>query len=412
VSPSRTALRRRLARLDAAGYAALLAALARARGDDARAEGRVVVHGDGRRVRAHAPPRGLPVALAARVETGGVDAVATTRPAVAARLRDRGVAVVGPDAVARRLLYGVARETGDRLARAHLDGPLGAPAPRSVERAGRAAPAVGLVVVVVAAAALVVAGVGAAGSAASDPAVDEAGWVTAEPDGGGTNATLAPGLTRAGVVDPRALADAHEAALAGDAYAVRVTYREQFRRERSFPRAGRVRTVGVAGPTRYHETTRGWGDPAVAPVPTAEREVYADGPARFVRTPGENGTVARTPLGATDGEVYAARGASYVRRFLDAERTDAVVTRVEDGEVRHRVAVRGTDRRGVAAYSATAVVTGEGLVRSLRVSYLSRDPEVAVSLRVRYDPGGGSVDRPPWVPGDAEDGSRIGRYPD
>ncbi|MEF8892396.1 MAG: hypothetical protein V5A31_13945, partial [Haloferacaceae archaeon] len=59
--PSVGALARRFAGLDDAGYAAFLAALARARGDEAaRAEGRVVVYGDGRRVRAHAPPRRRP----------------------------------------------------------------------------------------------------------------------------------------------------------------------------------------------------------------------------------------------------------------------------------------------------------------------------------------------------------------
>jgi hypothetical protein len=403
---------RRLARLDAAGYAALLAALARARGDDARAEGRVVVHGDGRRVRAHAPSRRGPAALAARVETAGVDAVATTRPDVAARLRDRGVAVVGPDAVARRLLYGVDRAVADDLARAHLDGPLDAPAPRSVgARVGRAAPAVGLLAVVVAAVALVGAGGGAAGD--PTPVVDGSDRVAAESDGGSANETLAPGLTRAGVVDPRALADAHRDALERGPYEVRLTYREQFRRERAFPRAGRYRTVEVVGPTRYHETTRGWGDPGVGPVPVATREVYADGTGRFVRSPGENGTATRTPLGTLDGDIYASRGAGYVRRFLAVERTDVVETSVEDGQVRHRVAVRGTDRAGVAAYSATAVVTGEGLVRDLRVSYLHRDPEVAVSLRVRYDRGDGWLDRPSWVPANATaDGPRVGRYPD
>lgn len=415
--PSVAALARRFARLDDVGYAAFLAALARARGDEAaRAEGRVVVHGDGRRIRAHAPARHRPAALAARVDAAGVDAVATTRPAVADRLRDRGVPVVGPDAVARRLLYGADRETADRLAREHLDGPLDATPPRTLgARAREVGPVVGLVAVLVAL--VVVAGTGGPAPATADstPAVNESEWVTAEPDGATTNETLAPGLTRAGVVDPAALAAAHEAALREGPYVVDLTYREQFRRERAFPRAGRYRTVEVAGATRYHETTTGWGDPTVAPIPTTEREVYADGARRFVRGP--NGTVAELPLGPRGVDPHAVRGAEYVRRFLGIRQTDVVDTRVEDGEPVHRVAVRGTDREGVAAYSATALVTSEGLVRELRVSYLQYERDVGVSIYLRYDPGAGSVDPPSWYPENAStpnptDDPRVGRYPD
>jgi hypothetical protein len=417
--PSVGALARRFAGLDDAGYAAFLAALARARGDEAaRAEGRVVVYGDGRRVRAHAPPRRRPAALAARVDTAGVDAVATTRPAVADRLRARGASVVGPSTVARRLLYGVDRGAAARLSRDHLGGPLGASPPRPLAgRAREAGPVVGLVAVLVALVAVVGAGAGGPTPATSDPApaVNESEWVRAEPEGGTENETLVPGLTRAGVVDPAALAAAHRAALREGPYEVDLTYREQFRRERAFPRAGRYRTVEVGGPTRYHETTTGWGDPLVSPVPATEREVYADGTRRFVREP--NGTVADRPLEPRGVDPHAVRGAEYVRRFLDVEQTDVVDTRVEDGDLVHRVAVRGTDDPGIAAYSATALVTSEGLVRELRVSYLQYEREAAVSLYVRYDRGAVALDPPSWYPENAStppptDDPRVGRYPD
>jgi hypothetical protein len=346
-----------------------------------------------------------------------VDAVATTRPAVAERLRERSLAVVGPETVARRLLDGVDREAADRLAREHLGDPLDAPAPRTLgERAGDVGPAVGLVVVLVALVAVVAAGVETdAPASASTPEATESEWVTAEPDGPTENETLAPGLTRTGVVDPAALAAAHEAALREAPYVVDLTYREQFRRERAFPRAGRYRTVEVASPTRYYQTTTGWGEPTVAPVPTTEREVYADGRRRFVRGP--NGAVVELPLGPRENDPYAAQGAEYVRRFLDVEQTDVVDTRIEDSDLFYRVAVRGTDQEGVAAYSATALVTREGLVRELRVSYLQYDRDVAVSIHVRYETGDVAVDPPSWYPENASASTPavdpwVGRYPD
>lgn len=416
MSPSPGAVARRLARLDGAGYAAFLAALARARGDEtARADGRVVVEGDGRRVLAHAPPRHRPVALAASVDATGVDAVATTRPAVAERLRDRGLSAVGGETVARRLLYGVDRETADRLARTHLGGALDAPAPRTLgERAGSIAPAVGLVAVLV----TLVAGVGVdglapeSGSGSESEATgaagwNESGWVTAEPDGVTRNETLAPGLTRAGVVNPAALAAAHGAALGQGDYRIDLTYRE-----RASLRAGRYRTVVVERPTRYRETTTGFGDTDVSPVPVAEREVYADGERRFVRGP--NGTVTEGSLAMRGADPYAFRAVSYVRLFLDAEQTDVVETRVEGGSVVYRVAVRGIDWAGITAYSATALVTDDGLVRELRVSYLQSEQNATVSLSIRYETGEQSVDPPSWYPANASASGdrRLGYYPD
>jgi hypothetical protein len=416
MAPSRAALVRRFGCLDAAGYARLLAAVARAREGEARAEGTTVVYGDGRRVRTHAPSRGLPASLAARVEADGVDSVAPTRPAVAARLRERGVAVVAPAAVARRLLYGLSRRRADALAREHLGGPLDAPAPRSVrERVGRTTPALGVLVVAVAVALVAVAGAGdGSGRGAAADVTTAAPPDTDEPEGSGANETLAPGVTASGVADTDTLADAHEAAL-GERYEVDLDYREEYRRQRSFPRAGRYRTVAVAGPARYYERTRGWGDPAVAPIPTERRAVYGDGEYRYIRGPGENATVADGLIWWPDTDSYASRSEMYIERFLDARQTDVVETRVEDGQALHRVAVRGSADADVAAYSATAVVTDEGLVRELQVSYLRSDEEVAVSLLVRYDPTAGAVERPSWVPADTTNGSTEqpgGRSPD
>ncbi len=408
---------RRFDRLDAAGYAELLAAVARARGDEARVEGATVVYGDGRRVRAHAAPRPLPAPLGARVDATGVDRVAPTRPGVAARLRERGVAVVPPTTVARRLLYGLPRDRADGLARDHLGAPLSASAPRSIrERAERAAPTLGLVAVVVAAALVAVVGTGtgagsssghgaAVGGATTDSAgADELGIAS-------TNEALVPGVTESGVVDADALADAHRAAL-GERYEVSLTYREEYRRDRAFPRASRDRTVTVAGPARYYERTRGWGDPAVAPVPTERRAVYGDGEYRYIRGPGENATVTDGLIWWPDTDSYASRSEMYIERFLDASQTDVVETRVQDGALLHRVGVRGAPAADVAAYSATAIITDEGLVRELQVSYLHSDEGVAVSLVIRYDPGGGSVEQPSWATTDESSERASVRYPD
>ncbi|ESS06953.1 MAG: hypothetical protein A07HB70_00734, partial [uncultured archaeon A07HB70] len=241
---------------------------------------------------------------------------------------------------------------------------------------------------------------------------------TADPTGtdrgAGANETLAPGVTESGVADADALADAHDAAL-GERYEVDLDYREEYRRQRAFPRAGRYRTVAVAGSARYYERTRGWGDPAVAPIPTERRAVYGDGEYRYIRGPGENATVADGLIWWPDTDSYASRSEMYIERFLDARQTDVVETRVEDGRALHRVAVRGSADADVAAYSATAVVTDEGLVRELQVSYLRSDEEVAVSLLIRYDPSAGAVERPSWVPADTTNGSTeqpVGRYPD
>jgi hypothetical protein len=420
--PTEREFARLLAGVGRERFGRLLAAVWRARGRSARVStGRVEVT-DGPTILVHAPPRGLPAALAARRIAGpagadGVDAVATTAPRVATRLRERGLSVVGPATLREALLYDVDRTTADTLCRTHLGRPLDAPVTPSAASRARAvvgrigtpgAVAVALVLVALVATAGAPAGdvPAAAPPAASAPSNDEA---AAEPASGDR---LAPGLTTSGVDDDTALASAHAESVRDRRYRWRVRYREHDRDDRFFVPAARTTVVRVGENDRIHARVIGWGEPAASPLSDSRRAAYADGEHRYVRRQGPNGTatVTRSALGAVPARRYARQAAQYVRWFVDAGETRVRGSVERDGTTYHRLVGRGEGFTVTDGYSLSALVSSTGFVRSLRVSYVpDEDPGVVVVIEFEYDRlGTATASPPPWYGAGANATSATG----
>jgi len=438
-----------LGRLDRASFARFLAALWAARGRATSVDGRVVVDGD-RRVRVHAPRRLLPGRLAALgVDPAGADAVATTHPGAAARLRARGVETVAPADLRRTLLYGLDRPTADRLCRTHLGRPLDAgpsddsessPAPipaagafGSALPASVPAPPALVAVALLAVAALAVAGLGlglpadvsivggdpgaadrgdpspAAPDGAATPTPEPTGWTGDEDDLDDIGAReVAPGVTTRGVTNASALAAAHADAVAGRSYEWRVEFEAPtgsnpvLSGERSQTRITRV-DAGRA----VRRDVFGSGDPPGAFLAGTDADVYAADGIRHVRANGSVAAAPRANAAAVEAARAGDRAAALVVRFLDAEETDAVAVVERDGGTYYRVVARGTDERVVARYEASALVSPSGLVVRLAVAYRLADGTGSGTVTVvsRYpDLDGVRVERPVWVPAPADDG--------
>lgn len=410
--PTRRGFARLLARLDRAAFAWFLAAVWSARGRPAEvADGRVVV-GDGPTLRPHAPPRGLPATLAApRVARAveGNEVVATTDPAVAAALRDRGVRVVGPDDLRRALLYDLDRPTARAVAHEHLGHSLDGSVTSPVDRVRTAVPVLVAVVAVVAVAALVLpSAVGDAGGEArtdSGAADGATPGTSADADANGSDAVrVAPGVTTAGVVDATELARAHAEAVRGRSYEWEIDYREYAsRRGRIYVPVARSRTVRVESETEFSDAVRGWGTVHASPLPERDRVVYADGSSRFVRsTTNGTTTVERYPISFTsDGAGYFADlAAAHVRRFAGANRTE-VVGRTTRGDVTYyRLGLRDDGPERIADLRGTALVAPSGFVEELRVTYALPERNRSVSVTFRYAGLDATAVEPPiWYPG-------------
>jgi hypothetical protein len=394
--------RRRTAALfdgvDGSGLAAFVAALRRARGEDATADGDRVATGDGPDLVAHAPPRWLPVGAA----VAGVDpptgaAVVTPSPAVADRLRARGVAVVGPATLRDRLLYGLERPAAEALCREHLGRSLAdGPPRRPVDRlravlagpAGAAAVAVAVLVLVAA----VVAGAGAGGGADGRPdgaataaprtaaplestPVDRVEEVGAPP--------VAPGLTTEGVANRSALTAAHAAALEGRSYQWLLVYRAGM--TGSNPVLGRnnvserLTTALVENGSRSLVRASGDADGPVRVLPFGARAVYTDGRERAVRSAvvREPPTVSRDRVAPGAAGWPADAAARVVDWALRGRESDVVAAETEDGRTVYRLVATGPGVR------VEADVTDAGLVTELVVVRGSPDGTRSV-LRFRY----------------------------
>lgn len=217
---------------------------------------------------------------------------------------------------------------------------------------------------------------------------------------------LAPGLTAEGVADADVLAAAHREAVTDRSYVFRV------RRGFGVPVNGTVPTnhstvARVESPRKY----RVWTHEEEIRLQTGLTEldnytVYADGTDSAVRSrlPGQPPTVreqsAVTP--AVEHRHVGVRATDAVRQFLSVE--NATVTPVTFDGRRHYL-VTGGDYSGFAAgalddENVTALVSREGFVRSLGVSYSVRrmgDPR-SVRYTFTYERvGNTTVDPPEWA---------------
>lgn len=247
------------------------------------------------------------------------------------------------------------------------------------------------------------------------------------PDRTDTPERLAPGLTRAGVMDPLALANAH--AELGDDYRFYADWTVRHPNGTVYAHAGQEGTV--AGPA-FRVRVAATGRPGFLTTgPPIDATFWS------------NGTVLAERI-VRDGEVRY--------RYLDAERYNggtgfygslrrpkpwrdhyalftAMETRVTDrrteGPAPDRYTVVGTRLRDAATFGAAtnvrapenvslwAVIDENGVIRSLRLSYAARLPTgrtVHVSRRVHYTDIGEveTVPRPEWFDA-ALNGSRDSR---
>lgn len=208
---------------------------------------------------------------------------------------------------------------------------------------------------------------------------------------GGT--ALPPGVTAEGVVDPAALADAHLNAVENRSYVMRGRF--------VYGNQTSAALLRVASPRRYYyrETNGYYGSNVTE---------FADGEWWYGRYDRFQSRYSRDR--ATDAtERFGAIVTQYVDQYLagDATVTEATV----DGQ--RRFVIRSSDqpwnRTAVEDYSARALVTPDGVIRSLRVSFVDRDgdDELRVEQQLSYERRDVTVERPEWVDeqwGDDRDG--------
>jgi len=223
--------------------------------------------------------------------------------------------------------------------------------------------------------------------------------------------SLPPGVSRHGALDLDELIRAHGQALDNRSYVWqewRGTHRVG---EPVTERPFRIRTIRVASEDRYWV----WADSHVVHFGQRTRFVYnysefVTGGVAYTRLSGlgVNSTdLKRLPAPSASGRV-AAQSATALSRYLSLAPENVTVTAVGAGpSVRYRIEGRGGDLLyvdHVRNYSVTAVVTADGLVRSLQVRYRTirfGEPDV---VRYRYEFSGldqTTVDAPAWYDANA-----------
>lgn len=214
--------------------------------------------------------------------------------------------------------------------------------------------------------------------------VPETTTQTEQPDG-----PLPPGLSGSGVTDTGALAQAHTNALRGQSYTWHA--RTTFGGNRS------DQHLTVEGPKTYAFRH-------TSPGSLSNTSEFADGETVYTRYYRFVERLRRAPApNATDQYGPVAAGA--IERYLAVENASVAETLV-DGRLHYRLRAT-TDRYprigGATDYSVTAVITPDGFVRSLAVTYVSRggDRPIAVSYDFQYDAvGNATVERPAWLSDD------------
>lgn len=200
-----------------------------------------------------------------------------------------------------------------------------------------------------------------------------------------TGPTLPPGVTGGGVADVDRLARAHLDAIADRSYVKRV--------DRSVDGRNSTATLRVQSPTRYRfeRSDEGTGTNASG---------FADGTwlyTRYVQFSSRFSYEEVQPVRERHGTSVVRS----IRRYLSLSNATVAETLV-DGELHYEITAEKTRYGGIEAarqYRVRAVLTPDGLVRSLTVSFLTRynGKTVRLSYSHEYEYRNVTVERPEWV---------------
>jgi len=216
---------------------------------------------------------------------------------------------------------------------------------------------------------------------------------------------VAPGLSAQGVVDVNALVDAHRAAIGNTSYEFTEWSGSASPPNATVPMFRQTRAT-VAGSSHYLVWTASEMirlDGAITHV--ANYTEYVDPDARRVRYrlagQSEPDFAEQYVIAAAYNDLVGERATVSILRYLTADDTEVARTTV-DGE-RYYV-VTGFERSPTANsrrnLSVRALVSSEGFVRSLNVSYVTMGVGELRRFRYRFayeDVGETTLDPPPWV---------------
>ncbi|WP_411967168.1 hypothetical protein [Haloferax sp. YSSS75] len=316
--------------------------------------------------------------------------------------------VVSVDELYEQVRYGLPADVGNRLVETHFGesfDDMSHPSSTRVSVLGSSRSAV----VVLAAVALLVAAIVATagvpgvvpGLGASPEMAQSTPTATPTPDPTPTPEprSIAPGVTTAGIENATLLADAHRQAVSNESYQWTLGYFESIAGDE----IGReVETIRVEEPHVYvSEVHRvSWAGLRAYPRPTASEDSYADGTTRYARRPNEPDGIAARVLdpAVLDGPGrQATRAERYVVWYLSTEQSRVVNSTVEDGVEVYRIEGSGNDFPRSRDYEFVAFVDETGFVRSMRVTYETRDG-LGITVWSEYDSvGNTSVEPPLWV---------------
>ena len=317
------------------------------------------------------------------------------------------------DDLHRELCYAIDRSDARRLVTTHFDRdpgtlpdptPLRAQAadgrrpplagwPRPALSSSRALAVLGLCVLLVGAVAAV--GVpGVLGPPATDDSTDpvepvgvaESRLAPAPDDGTGQAAAddYPAGIVADGTVDPRVVSRVHRVYLDDRPYTAHLHYREY----ENGTLAGRyTERIRVVNDSHYASRVATTGDLEGAPMRVAASDTYADGDRQYLRANGD-----RWSVGIRDGDRFLPTVRSYLARQLSVNVTG--VDRTAQGV---RVTFDGDAYGTETAITGHALVTEEGLVRSLRRTHeLDSGTRVVVMFNTT-DVGETTVEVPEWA---------------
>lgn len=238
------------------------------------------------------------------------------------------------------------------------------------------------------------------------PTLTPAPVPTTAPTATAAPSPLPPGVTTRGTISSSALAFAHVRATVGRSY----VWTE---RRRTLTATGdgnwtearnRTRTIRLEDGDTYRWTRSRrviWNGLTLDYRPAVER--YADGETRYVRERDADGPVYRARPATNDSEVAALVAANRVQSYLALRNVSVSVGRI-DGERRYWVESTGggvVDREYAANYSVGALVTPEGFVRRLSVTYTTERRGTPTRIEYEYayrQIGNVTVSPPEWLP--------------